>query len=500
VTDVTGGRGHPGFRPVRRAGLLRIAFIALALAVGSVVGYTLWGTRSDISWRFALIVLGLACAAPVIIAVLLRRFDPFEPSYAFLLSTFIYFVFIPAVLQAQDAFSFLGINYSGELTRVTTLAFLALVGFLAGYYYLGARKDDPVQHARLEMREAERKALRRVVAGMLVVFALLLILWVRVAEIPLSALWIFGDASYGDAWDMAAGPQIGYLYGVREALPACLILLLGLRSRRRWPFLVLAMFAFTLVFFAGSGARFRVLLLVLSFGVYFFLERGIRPKLIHMLLASLALFYFVVGGIGFYRSDTEFAGGLRGRSVAQDVLTMNDAWDVMLDSSQISVSTALLIRVVPAYQPYFNGASFLNAFTQPIPRFLWPEKPVTIGEDFFAQLWPPGTTVPFWALFYLNFGPIGVIPGMMAWGWFSRLIYDAYRRRPWDPIYQTQLAVYWPFVIHMYGRGGDNFAFNLYGLITVLLPVWIVILARKQIATRAASHPPSAARPQEVAR
>jgi oligosaccharide repeat unit polymerase len=268
---------------------------------------------------------------------------------------------------------------------------------------------------------------------------------------------------------------------VREAIPACLLLLIGLRSKRSWPFAVLLLLAATLIFFAGSGARFRVLLLVVSIGIFYYLERRTRPRLWQMVLAALVLFYFVVGGIGFYRGSISDAGRLRGRAVGQDMLTVNDAWDVMLDSSQIAVSSAMLIRVVPTYQPYFGGSSFLNVFTQPVPRFLWPEKPVTVGEDFFAQLWPPGTTIPFWALFYLNFGPVGVIPGMVIWGWVSRLIYNAYLRRPWDPIFQTQLAIYWPFVIHMYGRGGDNFAFNVYGLVSVLLPVWLALYVRRRI-------------------
>jgi hypothetical protein len=139
----------------------------------------------------------------------------------------------------------------------------------------------------------------------------------------------------------------------------------------------------------------------------------------------------------------------------------------------------MLVRVVPEHQPYFWGASFLNLLTQPIPRFLWPGKPHTIGEEFFDQLWPPGTTAPFWALFYINFGPIGIVFGMATWGWFSRRIYDAYVTQPGHVVYQVQLAVYWPFLIHMYGRGGDNFAFNFYGLVVLLFPVWFMqLLAR----------------------
>ena len=91
----------------------------------------------------------------------------------------------------------------------------------------------------------------------------------------------------------------------------------------------------------------------------------------------------------------------------------------MVSNSEIATSTAVLVRMVPDYQPYFMGTSFLNVLTQPIPRFLWANKPQAIRQDFFDSLWPPGTTLPFWAIFYLNFGPLGIVPGMMLWGWIT---------------------------------------------------------------------------------
>lgn len=462
-----------------------MAVTLFVLAISIIVSNA---TQFDDVNQFTLLtLLGLLCLAPLGVAFVRRKVDIFEPIYALALGTVVYFVLIPIVMLLQRDFTFLGVDYSRYLNSVTVLASLAFVGFGIGYYLQRpGRTPSDSDAPRVALDEQTRRYFWRWSIFLFAFFLALVVLWIVIARIPLRSLWVFGEASYNDAARLAAGPEIGYLYGAREALPACLLLILAFRSKRKWPVgALLALLGLTL-FFAGLGARFRVLLLLLGVAIYFFLERNQRPKLWQTAVAGFLIFYLVIGGVGFYRSDVAESGSLRGRALGQDTLTLFDAWDVMVGSSQISVSTAILVSVVPDYEPYFGGASFLNFFTQPIPRILWPEKPVTAGQDFFSSLWQPGTTIPFWAIFYLNFGPWSIVPGMMIWGWLSGKIYSAQRKKPWDPFLQIQLAVYWPFVIHMYGRGGDNFAFNVYALIYVLAPVWFMMwLAKRRRQSKA---------------
>ncbi len=471
-----------------RRSLARSRYLVLALASFSfaisvvVVAFVLLQNRSGYE-RLALAVLVVACGILILIPLLRGRLDIFEPIYAFVLSSLVYFVLVPSVALLENDFSFLGSDMTGELSKVTLLATLALLGFGVGYYLHTASAVNFAPRKRpLESANPEtRRFLEKWAIVLFLFFSTLVALWVVIAEVPLSALWVLGgDADYGNAWDMALGPHIGYLYAARESLPACLLMLIAFRFKRRWSMHYLVLFAFLALFFAGSGARFRVLLLVLGVLLFYFLERGARPRIWQSLLVAFAIFYVVIGGIGFLRSQSSGSAIVRAQMGSEGGFSIDDAWGVMVDGSEIASSTALLVRVVPSYQPYFHGASFLNFFTQPIPRFLWPDKPQTIGEEFFAQLWPEGTTIPFWALFYLNFGPPGIVPGMIAWGWLSRRIYDVYRTNPGDRLTQVQLAVYWPFLIHMYGRGGDNFAFNAYGFLYVLIPVWIMMYLRSR--------------------
>ena len=355
------------------------------------------------------IIIGGSCCVPAIASVFGRKIDVFEPVYAYCVSTFVYFVLVPIILLGSDGFYLGGVDYSAELARVLLMIIVALAGFYLGYYSLPG-------HDRKGLRISDdiRASLLRLTSLMLLGLCSLVALWLVIAEIPVSALWIFGEASYGDAWRLAKGPQIGYLYGAREALPACLLLLVALRSGRRWPPFVLIFLVFIGLFFAGSGARFRFLLLVLSFFMFYYLERGKRPGLLSISIFVGFLFYFVIGAIGFYRSELVQAGRVTGLAVGQDSFSVYQAWNTFVDSSRIVVSTASLLRHGPENIDYLWGKSFMNFFTQPIPRFLWPGKPSSIGLDFFATIWPPGTTLPFWSLFYLNFGPLGVLLGTLV--------------------------------------------------------------------------------------
>jgi hypothetical protein len=432
---------------------------------------------------FLIILLGGLCSLPIVINYLRHRLDIFEPVYAFSFSTIVYFVIIPIILLSQNNFSFFRKDYSVEVGRVTFLVILSLVGFIIGYYWRPDKITDTIiTHSNSELKyPSMRTALWQLSFVVFGIFATMTILWIVIAKIPLNTLWVIGQASYGDAWIMSSGPQVGYFYSARDSLIGSLLLLFVYRSKKRLPVIELFFFSVLALLLIGSGVRYRMLLLALAVILFYFMQQGERPRIWQYILVAFIIFYFIIGGIGFFRSKVEQAGQLHGLTIGEDQYSVQDAWAILIDNSQISVSTAVLIHTIPEYHSYFNGISFLNFFTQPIPRYLWPEKPTNFGQDFFDNLWPKGTTLPFWVLFYLNFGPAAVVLGMIIWGFLSRLIYDAYASNPKDEIYRIILAVYWPFIIQMYGRGGDNFAYNVYEWIFLLAPMWVILIFREKI-------------------
>lgn len=434
-----------------------------------------WERSTEFLEFLVLCVLGLVCVLPLGIRLLQRRVDLFEPVYAFSLSTFIYFVVVPLFQLPDNAFYLAGTGYRPELARVVALALLALLGFYLGYYgfTVFSRKQEPVALQVLSVPAVHRQFWRWAV-GVSTFFFGLVILWLITANVPLSSLWVLGKGSYGELFSASTGPQIGYLYGARDALPACLILLIAARPGRNWSLVLIALLLVVGLFFVGVAVRFRVLVLVVGVFIYYYLERRKRPRLFVLIAAGFVLFYYVVGALGFYRGVEATPFGVRDRVVGTDEFSVAQAGDTFLEGSQIVTSTAVLVRMVPKYVDYLWGKSFLGIFTQPIPRFLWPDKPTIFGMADLAPFWRPGTAAAFWALFYLNFGPVGILVGMLLWGGLSRWIYEVYRRDPYNPLAQVQLAVYYPYIFHMYGRGATTFSFILYGLVVVLLPVWLV--------------------------
>jgi oligosaccharide repeat unit polymerase len=77
-----------------------------------------------------------------------------------------------------------------------------------------------------------------------------------------------------------------------------------------------------------------------------------------------------------------------------------------------------LVETVPSYHDYLGGSSYLEALYFPIPRALWPAKPLgsilTLTASF-ADI-RNGESFPEYGEMYANFGVVGVILGCILFG------------------------------------------------------------------------------------
>jgi oligosaccharide repeat unit polymerase len=298
---------------------------------------------------------------------------------------------------------------------------------------------------------------------LLALFSVLIVLWIVAARIPLSTLWIFGEASYGDAWRAAQGVQVGYLYGARDAIPACLLLIIASRKKAKWGTLSTALLVVYTILLAGPGGRYYVLIPTMGAIALYYLERRKSPTVLQLSLLMFVLFYFLVGGLGYFRNP--------GNEIGEVEYTVSDAWDTTLEGTNLVVSTAASVKIVPRYENYLMGSSYLQLLIQPIPRFLWPDKPSWFGPRLLKEYWQYGAAAPFWVSFYLNFGLVGVLVGCILLGMFFRKIYNSYLYNPGNPLWIVLLSVFIPFMIHGYGRGSNEPGFVIYGAIYVMLPI-----------------------------
>jgi hypothetical protein len=94
-------------------------------------------------------------------------------------------------------------------------------------------------------------------------------------------------------------------------------------------------------------------------------------------------------------------------------------------------------RVTPARVPHWNGYSYLSLVGVAVPRVIWPSKPEkALGQDFghrYGYISPHDTAtsvnLPFLIEFYINFGTVGVMLGMMLVGVIYRSL-EALLNRP----------------------------------------------------------------------
>lgn len=129
-----------------------------------------------------------------------------------------------------------------------------------------------------------------------------------------------------------------------------------------------------------------------------------------------------------------------GLRVARDELVAGEVQDVVAEASvwrQISIGTnsiyfdssMLAFRDWPEERPYRLGSDFVNSASGFVPRIVWEGKPTSVvaGKDFrqvyqprVVNGWPVGAPTLWW----LNFGPLGVLIG----GLLSGLIVGALHR------------------------------------------------------------------------
>ncbi len=95
--------------------------------------------------------------------------------------------------------------------------------------------------------------------------------------------------------------------------------------------------------------------------------------------------------------------------------------------------TAVIVDQTEKKNLYMYGESFVGAFFAPIPRVLWPEKPLVRIGPLVAQTIlqnnnnsgvPPGAVGEF----YMNFGWGGIFVGMFLLGAISAQLYNRYER------------------------------------------------------------------------
>ena len=194
--------------------------------------------------------------------------------------------------------------------------------------------------------------------------------------------------------------------------------------------LLVAISSFMLVYFS-TGTRFLGIIIIAPTLLYFVLNRFHKSRKFPVVsgIFLLLLLYFLFTYQLLYRTertrDFQFADTLRN--------------GVLLGENDYSIENVFAVSLVPARHDYFQESIILQFLVSPVPRFIWPNKPVSEYGPFYA-LWRWGVDIRqvggsvfpgVIGQFYMNWGIWGSIAAGVIFGILAKII---------DKVWQTRWA------------------------------------------------------------
>ena len=388
-----------------------------------------------------LVLLVLLLAWPVLSSWLRREpVDLFQPSVMFSLFMLLGYVLpLPSFLNGTDHFTRVWDNTlvvtDRSLAGALIVVVLATLGFQLGLAGPGAgasRRMPTGADSSHELLLRSRRHLR--LLGLLYTFVGLGLFALGVVLIGGLAVLLSG---LGDRLRLFAG--LNYLFGADSLLLVFALVwwghLLLCRRVREKPFWAYAVFAFLASSLQGNKSTLLVFVLTLTL-MYHLLYRRIPAS--RVLLGAILVFtgltiyglfvreYLVVGEF----VTVDLSGGPR-EELYQPLET-----EIGGNFAQLQMLT-LLVERVPDELPYQYGRTYLSLLTMPVPRWLWPGKPLPSTGILALAFWPErwldeGTTWPPGLIgeMYMNFGAAGVFLGMALFGWLNARALASARRNP----------------------------------------------------------------------
>jgi oligosaccharide repeat unit polymerase len=347
-----------------------------------------------------------------------QRVDVFEPVWAITVHYVLLFGVQPFFLMLQDA----GLSTSWLFLKAITVGILGLLSFYGGYYSQFGRAFG--QYIPSFRADWSGKRLLVVVAGLVTLSALALLWLLKVA------------AREENLWEVLCHPlefnnrylksNTGYLiWGLLMLQQAFFLAYTFCVSFRKYylKVLVLALALPVLVIYLQMGTRWLLLMCLLVPMVVKHYHLGARLRVPLAILGGVLL-VLVLGILNNYRAGIGigilsyslwhwFLGTLCG-----DLLTPFNNFVELIRSLE-----AGLVR-------YLYGRYYLYLLVLPVPRIIWPTKPVVSVEWAFTTevfgIDPregPTYTMTIPGDLYYNFGLPGVVVGMYLLGIFWRAAY-----------------------------------------------------------------------------
>ncbi|MFN8543924.1 MAG: endo-1,3-alpha-glucanase family glycosylhydrolase [Candidatus Binatia bacterium] len=402
----------------------------------------------------------LVLALPLLRRMVERRFDPLEPLVVFAVCWGVMFVARPAaeVLRGELVYVRLTriIHLGGAFTEALALGLAGAVAFTVVYEIgIGQRLA-----ARLPSPPTRFSTRRTVVAtlGLATIAGLALALFVvRAGVTNRSGLQQFLAGRSLELTEVQKGAT--FLAQTSLALvPATLALVAVAWNRRSLALWALVPVLLALVLLRAVPVGSRMMLLPFAGGlvVYFYLARRRRPSLLQ--LVAVAVVGLVASHVLLRTRGAQLHAPLTIAEALSEAITDPGSVLAPLTSggdTEMAPALAAVLQVVPEKIPFTYGAATVgDLLVRPIPRALWAGKPLPPREKLIDALWPE----EYWnhvanpefsvlLTFYLDFGVVGVILGLAAYGILARAAFEYLRRHPASTAVQLLYSLGLPFLV-----------------------------------------------------
>lgn len=464
----------PAIRVALLAAVAPILGVGGVIAVAGGAGFAL--TRVNPSQdALVLVAIGAALLTPIVVRLIQRRFDPFEPIVIFAVAFGVMFVIRPFAMMAEERFAYGTIAVRDTFSEMTVLAAAGAAAFIGAYALpVGGRIAANRRVASTSFHSG------RIVAAALVTAALgfiLIGLFLARAGVGLEVILAGRSARLTEAYRssssyLAQGPAL-------LASSSLMLLVTGSAYARRGLMILGGIIAVIVLFLSvPTGSRMLLLPFVGGALVYRYVSRGTRPRIVTV-MALIVVGLFVSTILHDARLASDGPDGSLRASTSSTIRQPERIFDPLTSGLDAAMAPGLAtaLKVVPEDIGLMRGGASVGDFvTRPIPRELWSNKPLSPREKLISHVWPaeyahrvanPEFSVLLY--FYLDFAILGVIVGMAAYGVIARGLYEYFRTHHDNLVVRLMFALSVPFVvIALRDSPVDTFARGIF----IFLPIW----------------------------
>lgn len=440
------------------------------------------------------IVVGLVCVAPIVIRLVQRRLDIFEPIAALSVGLLLIFFIRPLAHITSGQWFFRGFDVRPGFDAALVIALLGILGLFAGY---SLRRSAGAIASRLPVlvsswtpAAAHRFAIVLLSASAVLFAGYILQLGGFGAALPFLSGRISADG-------LVRANASAYLYfGPFLAIPGALILIETGSVRRRTVTLVAGLITamFVVVLTVPRGDRIWLSILLLSLVVASNLRRERRPKLL-VILATAVLFVIGVNVLLANRVTQKRQAPL-GEAVISGLATPKEQFEAFGLGPDVSMFSVLSITAeeVPAHIAHRPGVTLTSLLVTPIPDVFWHDKPQPADVILYSELFPAqaaltraGTSASFFGGLYFDGGYVFMVLGGVLTGLLARVLFEWWRLHPDNAGVRLAYAGSLPLLV-IFLRGGptDLFARALYVVGPIFVFSWFVRSRSDAFRARAA--------------